>query len=1293
MNPALSPEEASILESIRKNDGEKRYPLFINGRAGSGKSLILQYLFSDVLKQYACIVGWGNGDDENQDVTSIAVPVYFACNNKLLDSARDNVKRLLLGRKQTARNVLEISDDASYYLNFHSFLKQLLPDNQKIHFKPENEIDFPRFKKLWNTEWKRRRISKCSAEKAWSVIRNYIKGAKQDGYLTPSDYSANIAKISLSDYNRIYDFFNDNYKDNYWDIQDVIQLLLETGIEPRFSAVFCDEAQDLTQNEIDILYKLSIYSRKVLDQSNVRNVPFSFAGDPFQTLNPTGFSWQDVSCSFYKNMHDLYGEGVLAKGNPLNMQNLKNNYRAHSRDIVKISNSVQAIRLHLFGKKYELQKPQESWWIEEGDAGSVKILPSNMDSLWEDIDGHELIIMPTPEDGEFETVIKKDEDLKGRISEKTHTISTSVAVKGLEEANVNVCNFGCSDLAKKIVKACKGETSLSEEDCAQAEFYLNELYVAITRPTRNLKIIDKNIDDDYNFWNYVKKLPSIASEVFNDNFPTDDKSYWINSIYVPNDETARLGNHKRESDDELIEKAKNRFKSAIAEQDVKYFNDAKLCYVELVEKRGHEKFRRNVSKAEGWIAFLENRYEDAIDCFKEAQDKWGLSRSYFFTLNKDALKQELGHLHELHGNELNHENELKYRKLCLDFIDISGQNSIQIVHVQNFWQNYQNSVALEEFNKDIKDPDRFAFWKKRLVMKLDRLGEISEVDYHNLIKPLILNFDTDIPNKIKGRFAYYGKEYALCLQYFKDENLGDFERKLKDSARMNLVLENSEYPQSLIELHKVDSYAEVIKQYEDHKFNIARGNRDYDSLFGIYDSVADAYCKEIGNKKVLSTSLENHLCKYFTKKSWDFARDKLLFKNEQKRNLLDSISGVYYEYGRAKLYGGDAGNYEVYFRDALHKWLETEIQSYLNMIEKDKPHKLTEKAKLILYFLKNVRAENSLKFLSHISGSYIRSFPEEYESYMKDVGQAIFITNKYTDILSYNEFLTEYYRKKSKLEEMKESSAAIVYSYAGLKKYCLEQNKKNDAQSWNKKYQDAVELYRVSESDITYSNAVSGIDYLQMVQEAVNTVFAIEDPIDNENPAPKQSALTTVAKWSQSNIMPEKNVLEALHLAGVDCTRFEPIPEEKILDALKKKTINRNPFEKTETKSSPAFAERKSKNMDAKTEVSTTEKNINTVSSKVGEWLVSHEESDNVSLTFMGCDLLTAYIEDGSVQWDPRKIKKADVEKYKLSRKDDNDKFEFKTMNGTCFVSAVEQKVVFEWTDGTLLYIVLHEVN
>ena len=82
---ALSLEEIDVLESARVNDGG--YPLFINGRAGSGKSTILQYLFSEYLYHHL------NKED------STPGPVFFACNDELLARCSHSVRSLLKVRQ------------------------------------------------------------------------------------------------------------------------------------------------------------------------------------------------------------------------------------------------------------------------------------------------------------------------------------------------------------------------------------------------------------------------------------------------------------------------------------------------------------------------------------------------------------------------------------------------------------------------------------------------------------------------------------------------------------------------------------------------------------------------------------------------------------------------------------------------------------------------------------------------------------------------------------------------------------------------------------------------------------------------------------------------------------------------------------------------------------------------------------------------------------------------------------------------------------------------------------------
>ena len=86
-NLALSPEEENILESILRssNDGPK-YPLFINGRPGSGKSTILQYLFSEHLGRHIGL------DGSNPLVNP---PLYLTYSEQLLKQAKSSVENIL----------------------------------------------------------------------------------------------------------------------------------------------------------------------------------------------------------------------------------------------------------------------------------------------------------------------------------------------------------------------------------------------------------------------------------------------------------------------------------------------------------------------------------------------------------------------------------------------------------------------------------------------------------------------------------------------------------------------------------------------------------------------------------------------------------------------------------------------------------------------------------------------------------------------------------------------------------------------------------------------------------------------------------------------------------------------------------------------------------------------------------------------------------------------------------------------------------------------------------------------
>ena len=117
--------------------------------------------------------------------------------------------------------------------------------------------------------------------------------------------------------------------------------------KPVFPAVFCDEAQDFTRLELELLLRLNLFSDRTLSSNLVSRIPFAFAGDQFQTLNPTGFRWDAIKASFVEKFILELDPAERSSRTDLNYRELKYNYRSTDK-IVRFSNYVQAMRAGLF---------------------------------------------------------------------------------------------------------------------------------------------------------------------------------------------------------------------------------------------------------------------------------------------------------------------------------------------------------------------------------------------------------------------------------------------------------------------------------------------------------------------------------------------------------------------------------------------------------------------------------------------------------------------------------------------------------------------------------------------------------------------------------------------------------------------------------------------------------------------------------------------------------------------------------------------------------------------------------
>jgi len=204
-NLALSPEEADLLESIHRAgaEGEYRYPLFINGRAGSGKSTMLQYLAADYVN-FALRPG------------TRLLPIYMTCSRDLLERARETVRGLLTTHHERLLDGVHAIGDVDKILRdsfvvFHEYLYSLLPPNAREELARDRYVSFAEFRRLWAPEYaKRPEARRMSPEVAWHTIRSYIKGVRssQNDDLDPEEFAAlprRRRSVSEDTYREIYD--------------------------------------------------------------------------------------------------------------------------------------------------------------------------------------------------------------------------------------------------------------------------------------------------------------------------------------------------------------------------------------------------------------------------------------------------------------------------------------------------------------------------------------------------------------------------------------------------------------------------------------------------------------------------------------------------------------------------------------------------------------------------------------------------------------------------------------------------------------------------------------------------------------------------------------------------------------------------------------------------------------------------------------------------------------------------------------------------------------------------------
>ena len=331
-------------------------------------------------------------------------------------------------------------------------------------------------------------------EFAWYGIRTLIKGfAVKNGHkplnkkafldLVPdslkSDFFGKVEQLYFC-----YDSYRAWLKDH--GLRDDIDLAIDTSyvlqnysalIESKFQHIFLDEAQDLTHAEYQVLLEL-------LDDDCKRNIVL--AGDPLQTINPTGFDWNRI-----KDL--MYLEANVEAQDP---QVLSHNFRTPTK-IVNISNGILKLRENfLTNERVSVQVSHEEGpkpvLIYLSGTPDHDIDSSLVGDLFTSKSNYNVLSRRSDDEG-VEELLKNDHFSTENI-ELNHNIMTVTEIKGGEHENIVLYRAGEmeSSLLNDLLKSKEDLSGMSHESKMGLKFIVNQLYILTTRSTKRLYIIEQD---------------------------------------------------------------------------------------------------------------------------------------------------------------------------------------------------------------------------------------------------------------------------------------------------------------------------------------------------------------------------------------------------------------------------------------------------------------------------------------------------------------------------------------------------------------------------------------------------------------------------------------------------------------------------------------------------------------------------------------------------------------------------------------------------------------------------------
>jgi len=246
---------------------------------------------------------------------------------------------------------------------------------------------------------------------------------------------------------------------------------------PRYDFVVIDEVQDITQVQLTLVLK-----------TLKRPGHFLLCGDSNQIVHPNFFSWGQVKSLFWR-------DPMLAERQRLSL--LAANFR-NSREATRVANQLLKIKQRRFGSI-----DRESNYLVEAvgdEAGRVELIADKDESKRE-------LDRASRQSTRFAVLVMRDEDKAAARRHFTTPLLFSIhEAKGLEYENIVLYRFvsdhraefneivagvAPADLAAETLEYRRAKDK-GDKSLEVYKFFVNALYVALTRATANLYLIESD---------------------------------------------------------------------------------------------------------------------------------------------------------------------------------------------------------------------------------------------------------------------------------------------------------------------------------------------------------------------------------------------------------------------------------------------------------------------------------------------------------------------------------------------------------------------------------------------------------------------------------------------------------------------------------------------------------------------------------------------------------------------------------------------------------------------------------